>query len=148
MIKKNLSLLSAVLFMGALFFTYTGAEAKGKIKVKRGSVVVDKVKYRIFKGVKKVEKGQHGGIRYEIQCKSESEAMKKGAAIAKFYKGKKMNGVKVPKLSKTAKPETEAWTAFKQGKKKGIGVIVKVSEKKVIVYILPNGDSGVEGMLL
>ena len=119
-------------------------------KVKRGRVVVDKISYSIYRGVRVVKTNQHGGLTYEINLKSEKKAVKLAKKIIKFYLKKRIGRIKVGRFTKTAKPETIAWTAVsgKAHKGKGAMVIVSVGENMVRVMLFPFNDDSLFGMIL
>lgn len=112
-----------------------------KLQVTKGAVELDGVKYLIYTKVKEVEVSQIGGVSYFIETKTEKTAIALAKKINTFYKGKTMNGVKLPAFKKVGKPETIGWYSFKCVNEKGVQVIVKVSDNFVGVYLVPEPDA-------
>lgn len=120
-------------------FAFTGIYSDGaaNYKVKGGKVKVNKITYPIYKGVSYVE-DSYEGIMYGIMKKSKKAALKEAKKIMKFYKGKKINKIKLPKFKKSGKPETTAWISSKCSKKGGVEAIVKLAGKDIYIFIVPN----------
>ena len=119
----------------------SGEQETQVFQVKSEKVKIDSVVYPIypiFKMVFKGGSGSTGGITYNVVMASEKSALSLAKKITSFYKGKKINGVKVPKFSVISKPDTTAWYSLSCKNEKGIQIIVNVIDSYVGVYLLPN----------
>lgn len=120
-----------------------------KLKVIKGFVELDKVKYPVYPAVKDVETGQFGGIVYRIEEKTENLAAATAGKLRKFYAGKKIGKAVMPAFVKIGKPDTEAWYSKKCIKgDEGFQIVMKIEEKIITVYILTGCDEGVQAMIL
>ena len=124
------------------------AEAPQQIAVTGGEATVENVKFPVFGKVATVEKGQFGGIRYTVTEANAKAALKKAEQIKKFYQGRKIAGAKIGAFKKINKPDTIAWAASGKKGAEAVGVVIKVEEASVVIYVLPGYEESVQAMIL
>jgi len=138
MFNKFIKIILGVSLIISITGLYSDGEVVKEFKVKGGKVKVGKVKYHVYKGVKKVE-GAFGGISFTIKTKSSKDSKKIAKRVMKFYQGKKIKKIKLPKFTKSGKPETNGWVSSKCTKKSGgAEAVVKISGKLIHVFLVPS----------
>ena len=119
-----------------------------QIQVAKGEAEVDGTKLPVFTKIASVEKGQFGGIRYTVTEANAKSALKKAELIKKFYQNRKIGAAKFGGFKKISKPDTIAWVATAKKGSEVFGVVVKVEDASVIVYVMPGYEEGVLAMIL
>jgi len=120
-----------------------------KYKAVKGFVEVDSIKYPVFVGIIEVEASQIGGITFTLAQKKHKQVLLMAEKIKRYYLGKKIGKIVLPKFKKVSKPEATAWSSVKCGNDSdGALAVVKVEENRVTVYLVPSCDEGVLAHIL
>ena len=139
--------LSVILIATAAIFAQE-EPAPAQIPVTKSEAEVENVKYPVFAKVTSVEKGQFGGIRYMLTETNAKGALKKADQVKKFYQNRKIGAAKFGGFKKISKPDTIAWAATAKKGTEVFGVIIKVEDVNVVVYVIPAYEEGVLAMIL
>lgn len=136
------------LIAATAIFAQDESAAPVQISVNKGEAEVENVKYPVFAKVASVEKGQFGGIRYTLTEANAKGAAKKADQVKKFYQNRKIATAKFGGFKKISKPDTIAWVATGKKGADVFGVVVKVEDVSVVVYVIPGYEEGVLAMIL
>lgn len=136
------------LFFVGIAFAQDESNAPVQVPVVKGEADVEGVKYPVFTKITNVEKGQFGGIRYTVSEANAKAALKKAEQIKKFYQNRKISKAKFGGFKKINKPDTIAWAATAKRGTEVFGVVVKVTDEGVVVYLIPAYEEGVLAMIL
>jgi hypothetical protein len=120
-----------------------------RYKAKKGFVEVNSVKYPVFVGIMEAGASRFGGITFSLLQKKHKQALLVAEKIKRYYLGKKIGNIILPKFKKVNKPDATAWSSIQCGKdNEGALAVVKVVENTVSVYLLPSCDEGVLAHIL
>lgn len=144
----KLKYLIVPLLVAGMIFGQDESAVPVQIPVSKGEAEIEAVKYPVFPKITSVEKGQFGGIRYTITEANARSAGKKADQVKKFYQNRKVSTAKFGGFKKISKPDTIAWVATAKKGAEAFGVVVKVEDVNVVVYVLPAYEEGVLAMIL